>query len=176
MLIKKTKLAGAYLIETERHSDHRGYFTTTFCRKEFTKAGLVANFVQSNCSFNIARGTLRGMHFQVAPMAQPKLVRCTRGAVYDVMIDLRPESPTYCQWVAAELTEDNGSAFYIPEGFAHGFETMADNSEVFYEMGEFYSPEHGKGFRWNDPAFSIHWPIASPILAARDANYPGYVR
>lgn len=174
MRITETKLKGAYLVEPELLSDERGFFTTTFCQKRFLEAGLNGTFAQCNISFNKRRGTLRGMHYQIAPMAQPKLVRCARGAVYDVIVDIRPESPTFRRWLSAELTQENCLALFVPAGFAHGFQTLADSSEVYYQMGEFYSPEHGRGVRWNDKAFAIDWPLDNPILNPRDAGYSDF--
>lgn len=171
MIFKETKLKGAFTIEPERFEDDRGYFARTWCRKEFEAQGLDTNLVQCSISFSKKRGTLRGMHYQAAPHEEVKLVRCTSGAIYDVIIDMRPDSQTYRQWVAAELTAENQKMFYIPEGFAHGFITLQDNTEVFYQISEFYYPELSRGVRWNDPAFSIQWPIAPTVMAERDRNY-----
>jgi len=172
LIFKATKLEGAFLIEPERREDDRGYFVRTFCEREFAEHGLRVRFVQCNLSFNRRKGTLRGMHFQAAPHEEAKLVSCTRGAIYDVIIDLRPGSPTYLQHVAETLSAENGKAFYIPEGFAHGFQTLADDSEVFYQMSEFYHPESARGVRWNDPAFQIEWPPAERTIIPRDQEYP----
>lgn len=174
MIFKETKLKGAYIIDVERREDDRGSFSRTFCQNEFNAYGLKMNVAQCNTSFNRKRGTLRGMHFQIAPKAEAKLVRCTRGAIYDVILDLRPGSSTYCSWDAVELTPDNNRMLYIPEGFAHGFQTLADNTEVFYQMFEFYSPEHASGVRWDDPAFGITWPVADPIISEKDRSYAFY--
>ena len=168
-------LAGAFIIDIERLPDERGFFARTFCRDEFAAQGLRTEFVQCNTSFNQRRGTLRGMHFQSEPHAEAKLVRCTRGAIHDVIVDLRPESPTYCRWVAVELTADNERMLYVPEGVAHGFQTLADASEVFYQMATMFRPESAAGVRWNDPAFDIRWPLADPIVSARDAGYSDFV-
>ncbi len=172
MIFRETKLRGAYIIDVEPREDERGFFGRSFCQKEFKERGLKAEVAQCNVSFNRRKNTLRGMHFQLPPKAEAKLVRCTRGRIYDVIIDLRPGSPTYCQWEAVELTANNYRALYIPEAFAHGFQTLEDNSEVFYQMFEFYSPENSSGVRWDDPAFNIAWPLASPIISERDRAYP----
>ncbi len=168
----ETKLKGAYIIEPERLEDERGFFARTFCQKEFEANGLNTRLVQCSISYNKRRGTLRGMHYQFAPMAEAKLVRCTRGAVYDVIIDMRQKSSTYCKWVAVELTADNRLMLYIPEGFAHGFQTLEDDTEVFYQMSEFYSPEHTRGVRQDDSAFGIEWPLNTKIISEKDQNYP----
>jgi len=167
----EVKLKGAYLIEPELFEDERGFFARTFCQREFEAHGLNPGIAQCNISYNKHKGTLRGMHYQVAPKAETKLVRCTRGAIYDVIIDLRPESPTYCQWIAKELNAENSRLMYVPEGFAHGFQTLKDDTEVFYQMSECYSPEHVRGGRWNDPAFGIEWPLNTKIISEKDKNY-----
>ena len=176
MIFTRTKLAGAWVVELERHEDERGCFARTWCAKEAEAHGLEAQFVQSSLSFNKKRGTLRGMHFQVNPAAEVKLVRCTRGAIFDVMIDLRPKSETFLQWEAVELTEDNGKALYIPKGYAHGFQTLQDETEVYYQMSAFYAPDLARGVRWNDPAFEIVWPEAVGAIAPRDRQYPDFSR
>ncbi len=172
MIFTGSKLKGAYIIDVERREDERGFFGRTFCQNEFSAHGLKVNVAQCNISFNKKRGTLRGMHFQIAPRAEAKLVRCTRGKIWDVMIDLRPDSPTRYQWEAVELSAENRRALYIPEGFAHGFQTLEDDSEVFYQMYEFYSPEHASGVRWDDPAFGIIWPLSNPVMSEKDRSYP----
>jgi len=175
MIFVETKLSGAFVIELERLEDERGFFARSFDEKEFAARGLAARWVQCNVSFNKKKGTLRGMHYQVAPHAEAKLVRCTMGAIYDVIIDLRPDSPTFKQWVAFELSADNRRMLYIPEGFAHGFQTLTDNSEVFYQMCESYHPESARGVRWNDPTFAIEWPLYNAlILSEKDSNYSLY--
>ncbi len=176
MIFKETRLKGAYLIDLERREDERGFFGRSFCQNEFAKRGLKINIAQCNISFNKNKGTLRGMHFQLPPKAEAKLVRCTRGRIYDVIIDLRPGSSTYCQWEAVELTADNYSALYIPEAFAHGFQTLQDDAEVFYQMYEFFAPEYASGIRWDDPVFSIAWPIRDPIISEKDRSYQFYTR
>ena len=168
----ETRFKGAFIIEPEHLEDERGFFARTFCQKEFEAHGLNSKMVQCNISYNKHKGTLRGMHYQVAPMAEAKLVRCTKGAIYDVIIDLRPESPTYCQWLAEELNAENSKMIYIPEGFAHGFQTLEDDTEVFYQMSEFYSPEHARGVRWDDPVFGIEWPLNTKRISEKDKNYP----
>jgi dTDP-4-dehydrorhamnose 3,5-epimerase len=174
VLFRETKLPGAFVIELQKHEDERGFFARSWCRKEFEAHGLNPRTVQCNVSFNKAKGTVRGMHYQVAPCAEAKLVRCTRGAIYDVIIDLRRESATYKQHVAEVLTSNNYTALFIPEGFAHGFQTLEDNSEVFYQMSEFYSPEHQRGLRYNDRAFRINWPIDTTVISDRDRNYEDF--
>jgi dTDP-4-dehydrorhamnose 3,5-epimerase len=172
MRFTETRLKGVFIIESERLEDERGFFARTFCQKEFEVHGLNSKIVQCNISYNKHKGTLRGMHYQAAPMAEAKLVSCTRGAIYDVIIDLRPESPTYCQWLAEELNAENSKMVYIPEGFAHGFQSLEDDTEVFYQMSVFYSPEHTRGVRWDDPVFGIEWPLNSKIISEKDMNYP----
>ena len=174
MIFTETKLQGAYLIEPERIADERGFFARTWCRREFAERGLSVELAQCNLSYNPRRGTLRGMHYQAAPDAEIKLVRCTMGAVYDVIVDMRPESPTFRQWVAAELTAENRRILLIPEGFAHGFQTLEDNSEVFYQISAFYAPASARGVRWDDPAFAIDWPPADRIMSERDRSYPDF--
>lgn len=174
MLFRETHLGGAYVIEPERLADERGFFARTFCEQEFEARGLNPRIVQCNVSFNKLKGTLRGMHYQAAPHEETKLVRCTQGAIYDVIIDLRPASPTFKQWVAVELSRANGLMLFIPEGFAHGFQTLADDTEVFYQMSEFYYPESSRGVRWNDPAFGIRWPAAERAISSRDAAFADF--
>jgi dTDP-4-dehydrorhamnose 3,5-epimerase len=175
MIFSETELKGAFLIEPERKEDERGFFARTWCEKEFKEHGLNSNLVQCSISFNKWKGTLRGMHYQIAPFEEVKLVRCTRGKVFDVIIDLRPDSKTYKRYISAVLNEENRMMLYIPPGFAHGFQTLSDNAEVFYQMGQFYSPEHARGVRWNDPAFGIRWPEDKRIIIERDRNYPDFV-
>jgi dTDP-4-dehydrorhamnose 3,5-epimerase len=175
LIITETPLSPACLIEVEPLRDDRGFFARTFCQDEFSRHGLPDNFVQCSLSFNRRRGTLRGLHYQAEPCPEAKLVRCTRGAVFDVMLDLRRDSPGYCRWFATELSADNARAVYVPPGFAHGFQTLCDDAEVFYQMAAAYRPELSRGARWNDPAFAIAWPIEEPILSPRDARFPDYV-
>ena len=174
MLFRETKLPGAFVIELQKHEDERGFFARSWCHKEFEAHGLNPRMVQCNVSFNKVKGTLRGMHYQVPPCAEAKLVRCTRGAIYDVIVDLRRESSTYKQHFSEVLSSNNHKALFIPEGFAHGFQTLEDNSEVFYQMSEFYSPEHQRGLRYNDPAFEISWPIEATVISDRDRNYEDF--
>ncbi len=174
MLFTETKLAGAFIIEPERLEDERGFFARTWCQREFEGHGLKARLAQCSISFNRKKGTLRGMHLQVAPHAETKLVRCTMGAIYDVMLDLRRDSITYTQWVAVELTAENRRMLYIPEGVAHGFQTLVDNTEVFYQMSETYEPGCQRGVRWNDRAFSIHWPLPEMVICERDKSYQDF--
>ena len=174
MIFRETPLAGAYLIEPERLEDARGFFARSFCRREFEAHGLVTEVAQCNTSFNRHLGTLRGMHYQVAPHEEPKLVRCTTGRVHDVIIDLRPESETFKQYFAVTLSADNRIMLYVPAGFAHGFLTLEDDSEVFYQMGEFYYPESAGGVRWDDPAFGIEWPAKPVLISERDSSYPDF--
>jgi len=168
------RLPGAYAIEPEPATDERGFFARLWCAREFAARGLRTDFVQSSISSNRRRGTLRGLHYQLAPHAEAKLVRCIRGAAYDVIVDLRPESPTFQQWHACELTPENGHAVYIPEGVAHGFQTLTDDTELLYEITACYAPQHARGARWNDPAFAIDWPVDGPIVSSRDQSYPNY--
>ncbi|MBN1221235.1 MAG: dTDP-4-dehydrorhamnose 3,5-epimerase [Anaerolineae bacterium] len=176
MIFTQTKLAGAYIIEPELISDERGFFARTWCQREVEAHGLNPRLVQCNISFNKKSGTLRGMHYQIPPHAEAKLVRCIMGAIYDVIIDLRPGSPTFKQWAAVELTAENRVMLYIPEGFAHGFQTLVDNTEVFYQMSEFYHSECARGVRWNDPTFAITWPFTQGlIITPKDWEYPDFV-
>lgn len=169
-----TPLGGAYLVEMERQEDERGYFARTWCQGEFAAQGLNPSLVQCSVSFNRRKGTLRGMHYQKAPHAEAKLVRCTRGAIFDAIVDLRPESPTYRQWAGFELAAQGTAMLYIPQGLAHGFLTLADDSEVFYQMSEFFYPDCAAGVRWNDAAFGIAWPAEPKVVSLRDRNYPDY--
>lgn len=172
MLFTETKLKGAFIIDLELKSDDRGFFARTFCAKEFEAHGLKPAVSQCNLSFNHKAGTLRGMHYQVTPACETKLVRCTRGAVYDVIIDLRPDSPTYRQHIGVELSADNRRALYVPEMFAHGYQTLTDDAEVVYQVTEFYTPGYERGARYNDPAFGIEWPMPVAVISDKDANWP----
>jgi len=174
VIFTETKLRGAFVIEPEKHEDDRGFFARSWCEKEFQAQNLNPRIVQCNISFNRNKGTLRGMHYQAAPFAEAKLVRCTAGALYDVIIDLRPGSPTYKQHAGEVLSAVNYKMFWVPEGFAHGFQTLEDNTEIFYQMSEFYSPQHARGVRYNDPVFGIRWMIANPVIVDRDRNYPDF--
>ncbi|HEX9989110.1 MAG TPA: dTDP-4-dehydrorhamnose 3,5-epimerase [Chloroflexia bacterium] len=175
MIFTETALKGAYIIDVEKLEDERGFFARSWCAHEFEEHGLNARLAQCNVSYNHKKGTVRGMHYQTVPFEEVKLVRCTRGAIYDVIIDLRPGSPTYKQWISVELTMDNHKMLYVPEGFAHGFQTLEESSEVFYQMSEFYAPGHAKGIRWDDPAFGVRWPLEVQVISARDRQYPDYV-
>jgi len=171
MLFRETKIAGVFEIHLDPHHDDRGFFARSWCEQEFAANGLNPKVVQCNISFNTHKGTLRGMHFQDVPHAETKLVRCTQGAIYDVVLDLRAQSPTFRKWISVTLTAENHAMIYIPEGCAHGFLTLDDKTEVFYQMSEFYSAESARGVRWNDPAFQIHWPCAPTIISERDRSY-----
>ena len=172
MRFDELTLAGAYLIGLEPATDDRGFFARCFAEEEFAAHGLATRFPHCNLSRNRRRGTLRGMHYAAAPSTEIKVVRCVAGAIYDVIVDLRPDSSTRNRWTAVELTAARGDALYVPAGFAHGFLTLADDTDVFYQMGETFQPENARGFRWDDPAFRIDWPEAPSVISARDADYP----
>jgi dTDP-4-dehydrorhamnose 3,5-epimerase len=172
MTFRATKLPGAFLIDLERKEDSRGFFARVFCVEEFRDKGLKSEVAQCSISFNRRKATLRGMHWQAAPKAETKLIRCTRGAIFDVIVDLRPDSSTRLQHVALELTADNRRMLYVPEGFAHGFQTLTNDTEVFYQMTEFFAADYARGARWNDPAFRIPWPLPDPIVNERDKSWP----
>jgi len=174
MIFRETPLKGAYLIELEKREDERGFFARSWCETEFKDHGLNARIAQCNVSLNLKKGTLRGMHYQIKPFEESKLVRCTRGALYDVIIDVRRESPTYREHLGVELTPDNGLMLYVPEGFAHGFLTLKDETEVFYQISEFYAPDSARGVRWDDPAFHIPWPAEVKVISDRDRSYPDF--
>lgn len=168
MIFTETNLQGAYIIDVKRLEDDRGFFGRSFCQHEFEALGLNTNAVQANVSYNKVKGTLRGMHMQVLPYGETKLVRCTRGAIYDVIVDLRPESPTFKQWIGVELSAETYRMLYVPEGFAHGFLTLEDNTDVTYQVTQFYTPAAERGFRWDDPSFGIQWPFAPTLVSAKD--------
>ena len=172
MIFSELPLHGALLIEPERREDERGFFARTFCADEFSARGLVPAVAQCNVSFNRRRGTLRGLHYQRAPHAEVKLVRCTRGAVYDVIVDIRPGSPTFGRWRAVELSAENRAMLYIPEGFAHGFQTLCDDTELFYQMSTAYVPHAAAGIRWDDPELAIEWPADARAISAGDLALP----
>lgn len=174
MKFEATSLGGAYLVEIEPIEDERGFFARSFCAREFEKLGLATAFSQCNISYNKRKGTVRGMHISVAPGAEAKLVRCTRGGIWDVIVDLRQDSPTYLQSLSVDLTADNRKSLYVPVGFAHGFQTLADDSEVFYQMSAEYLPEAQRGYRYNDPAFGIDWPLDVSVVSDKDVNAPFY--
>lgn len=171
MKFTETKLKGAFIIDLELRNDDRGGFARTFCAKEFEEYGLKPTVAQCNLSFNYKAGTLRGMHYQVAPACETKLVRCTKGAIYDVIIDMRPDSPTYRQHIGVELTADNRRALYVPELFAHGYQALTDDAEVVYQVGEFYTPGYERGLRYDDPAFNIEWPIPVTVISEKDSSW-----
>ncbi len=174
MIFKETKLKGAYVIEIEKIEDDRGFFARSWCQNEFEKFGLTSHVVQANVSFNKKKGTLRGMHYQVAPCEETKLVRCTSGAIYDVIIDLRPGSGTYGQWVGVELTSGNYKALYVPKDFAHGYQTLEDNAETVYQVSQFYSPGSERGIRYDDPTFGIKWPLTVQVISDKDKDCLDY--
>jgi len=174
MIFRNTTLDGACVIEPECHEDQRGFFARTWCMREFEQHGLVAGMVQASVSFNRKKGTLRGLHYQVPPSQEAKLVRCTAGAIYDVILDLRPKSSMFLQYFGVTLTAANHQGLYIPPGFAHGFQTLAEDTEVTYLMTDFYKPEYARGVRWNDPAFGIVWPEDERIIIDRDASYQDF--
>jgi dTDP-4-dehydrorhamnose 3,5-epimerase len=175
VIFEETKLSGAFIISVEKREDERGFFGRAWCLRELEEHGIFKNFVQANVSFNHQKGTLRGLHYQIDPYQEVKFMRCTRGAMYDVIVDLRPQSPTYKQWIGVELTADNYKMLYVPEGFAHGYQTLEDNTEVFYPTTQFYSPVAERGLRWNDPTFAISWPIPDkPIISEKDNSWADY--
>jgi dTDP-4-dehydrorhamnose 3,5-epimerase len=172
LIFTETELKGVYVIEPERFEDERGFFARSFSQREFEARGLIGHFVENNFSYNRRRGTLRGLHFQAAPYGQTKLVRCTHGSIFDVVVDLRPTSPTFKQWVGVQLTQANRLMLYLPGDMAHGFQSLEDDTEVFYQVSEVYTPEANQGFPWNDPAFDVKWPLPDePILNKRDASF-----
>ncbi len=176
MIFTPTTLDGAFVIEPEPHHDARGLFARTWCQRELGARGLDARIAQCSTSFNKTKGTLRGMHYQAAPRGETKLVRCTRGSMFDVIVDLRPDSPTFTRWFGVVLSADNRKAMYVPVGFAHGFQTLEDDTEVFYQISEFYSADHSRGVRWDDPAFDISWPPDERTIVERDRGYPDFCR
>lgn len=171
MRFTATPLIDARVVDLEKIEDERGYFARTWCRGEFAQHGLEERLVQCSTSFNALKGALRGLHYQAAPHAETKLVRCTRGAVFDVIADLRPSSATFLRWFGVELTADNGRMLYIPKGFAHGFQTLAHDSEVFYQMDEFYEPSAARGVRWDDPLLGVRWPLPVTVISEKDRRY-----
>jgi dTDP-4-dehydrorhamnose 3,5-epimerase len=170
MIFTETKIKGIYIIDPEPFTDERGFFARSFCKEEFQKHGLETDIVQCNISYNKKRGTLRGMHYQVPPFEEAKIVSCTNGSIYDVVLDLRRDSATYCQWVAVELSADNYRMVFIPKGCAHGFQTLVDNTVVYYQMTEVFHPESASGVRWNDPVFGIQWVLDETIISEKDKN------
>ncbi len=174
MIFRQTQLPGAWLVEPERHSDERGFFARTWCRREFAAHGLASDLEQCSVSYNVRRGTFRGLHFQRPPHAEHKLVRCTRGALYDVLVDMRADSPQFGRWQAFELSAENRNLLFIPPGVAHGFLTLADDCEVFYQMSTGYEPAAAAGVRYDDPALGITLPEPVRVIAARDRQFPDF--
>jgi len=174
VIFTETKLKGAYIIELERREDSRGFFARGFCQNEFRAHGLKPTVAQGNIASNIKAGTLRGMHFQYPPAAESKLVRCTRGAIYDIIVDLRPESPTYLQHIGVELNEDNQRALYVPERFAHGYQTLTDKTDTSYLVGEFYTPDAEGGLLYDDPSLKLNWPLPVSVISEKDQKFPLY--
>jgi dTDP-4-dehydrorhamnose 3,5-epimerase len=175
MKFLETEFSGAFVIRPEPTADSRGFFARVFCQREFEAHGLNPNFVQCNISFNHEKGTLRGMHYQVAPHREAKLVRCTSGAIFDVIVDLRSDSPTFRRWLGVELSAEQQTMLYVPEGFGHGYLTLTDDTEVFYQVSEFYAPSCERGVRWNDPAFVIRWPAPPRVISDKDTGHPDFV-
>jgi len=174
MKFLETPLKGAFIIDLEKREDERGFFARTWCRNEFESHGIYRLPVQSNLSYNKKAGTMRGMHYQASPFQESKLLRCVSGSVYDAIIDLRKDSPTFMQWFGIELNEENGTALFIPEDFAHGFMTLKDNSEIMYQVSAFYTPGSERIIRYNDPSFNIQWPMEATIISEKDKNAPDY--
>ena len=171
MIFTETRLTGSFIVDIERRDDPRGFFARAFCQKDFRARGLNPTIAQANIASNIRQGTLRGMHFQFPPAAETKLVRCTRGAILDIIVDLRPESPTYLEHVAVELNEDNQRALYVPERFAHGYQALVDNTHTSYQVGEFYTPEAESGLMYNDPRLGLKWPLAVSVISEKDQKF-----
>lgn len=174
MIFTETELKGAYIIEIKKLEDERGFFGRSFCRREMEEHGLSADIVQANTSVSLKRGTFRGMHFQVEPHQEAKLIRCVRGSIYDVIIDLRPESATFKKWFGVELSDGNYKMLYVPEGFAHGYMSLTDNIEVYYNVTAFYTPGAEKGIRWNDRSFNIEWPFEPLVISEKDRGHPDF--
>ncbi len=174
MIFAETELPGAFVIRPERIEDKRGWFARAFCRREFRAHNLNTDLVQCNMSCNVHKGTLRGMHFQHEPHAEAKLVRCIKGRLFDAIVDLRRDSPTFCRWTGVELSAENHTMLYVPEGFAHGYQTLEDDTEIFYQVTEYYHPSSEGGVRWDDPAFGIEWPLPNPILSEKDACWQSF--
>jgi len=174
MIFTETELKGAYLIQIKKIEDDRGFFGRAWCENEFREAGINPTIRQINTSLSYKKGTIRGMHYQIDPYQEAKFIRCTRGRIFDVMIDLRPESPTFMKWLGHELSENNYTMAFVPENFAHGFVTLEDNCEVYYPVTEFYTPGSERGIRYNDPAFEIHWPIDIEVVSEKDLSHPDF--
>ena len=174
MIFQKTKLKDAYIIEKKKITDSRGFFARAFCENEFANQGIKFNVVQTNTSYSHGKHTLRGLHYQEKPYQEAKLIKCTKGTIFDVIVDMRPDSPTYKGWLGVELSEENRKMLYVPEGFAHGFLTLENDTEVYYPVSQFYTPGAEKGIRWDDPAFDIKWPVEPKIVSEKDQNWPLY--
>ncbi len=174
MIFTETQLPDAYVIDAERHADHRGFFARLWCQRELEERGLNTRVAQVNAGFTLRQGGLRGVHFQLAPRREVKIVRCTRGALFDVILDLRPESPTHKRWVGVELTADSRRMVYVPEGCAHGYQALVDNTEMYYQTSEFYAPELARGVRYDDPAFGIAWPLPVTSISDADRSWPDF--
>ncbi len=174
MIFTETKLSGAFIIDIERREDERGFFARVFCQNEFAEHGLKPIIAQANLAFNLTRGTVRGMHFQFPPAAETKLVRCTRGGIIDIIVDLRPESPTFLEHIAVELNEDNYRALYVPERFAHGYQVLADKTDTSYQVGEFYTPGVEGGLMYTDPRLKLEWPLETTVISDKDAAWKSY--
>jgi len=175
MKFKKTKLEGTYVIELEKQEDERGFFARVWDKKQFQNMGLSYEIQQCSISFNKKKGTMRGMHYQEPPYEEVKLVRCTKGKIFDVIIDLRKNSTTFKKWISVELSAENHKIIYVPEGFAHGFQTLEDNTEVFYQMSQFYNPDSARGVKWDDKAFNIKWPLKPTLLSEKDQSYEDFL-
>lgn len=174
MIFTETALKGAFLVEVKKLEDERGFFGRAWCEHEFSEAGINSTIRQINTSFTLHRGTIRGMHYQIDPFQEAKFIRCTKGRIFDVMIDLRPESQTFMKWIGHELSEDNYRMVFVPENFAHGFVTLEDNCEVYYPVTEFYTPGSERGIRYDDPAFGIQWPVDIEVVSEKDRNHPDF--
>ncbi len=174
MLISSTNLQDVLIIDLEKQGDERGWFARAFCEEELSNANIDFHVTQTNISFNKEQGTIRGLHYQARPKWEPKIIRCTSGRIFDVAVDLRPESASFCKWIGVELSAENGRALYLPPGMAHGFQTLAENCELYYLMGESYDPSLVRGVRWDDPAFAIKWPLKPTIISNRDRSFPDF--
>ena len=175
MIVNETRLVGVYVIDMVKIEDERGFFARVWCKKEVEEYKLVSSFVQLNTSFSKKRGTVRGLHYQISPHQEVKVMRCIRGAIFDVIIDLRPDSSTYMQWMGVEVSGENGRMLYVPEGFAHGFQTLVDDTEVIYPVSEYYCPKAERGVRWNDPTFGIRWPETEDVtISDKDRSWPDF--
>ena len=176
MIFQETKLKGAFIVELDKHEDERGFFARAFCAREFEEHGLCTQMVQANLSFSQKKGTLRGMHYQVPPASEPKFIRCVSGAVWDVIVDMRPDSPTYLEHIGVELSAENRKAIYVPDMFAHGNQALTDNAELLYLMGEYFTPGCARGLRYDDPALGIQWPQPVSVILEKDMAWPLFDR